>query len=109
MTWTPTPPIKDSDVKWAAVDFDLTIAGNSGHPDFQPTKPIAENVLKLKELIKHGYKIVIHTSRARHEYILIEDWMNHHEVPFDKIVCGKLFAAKYIDDKAINAEEASWL
>ena len=109
MKWTPMPPIKSEHVKWYAIDFDLTLAQNSGHPDFQPTDPIDENVKKLLEVIQAGYKIVIHTARPSHEYILIEDWLNHHDIPFDRIETGKLFARKYVDDKAVAADKETWL
>jgi hydroxymethylpyrimidine pyrophosphatase-like HAD family hydrolase len=109
MTWTPLPPIKDDDIKWYAIDFDLTLANSSGHPDYHPTTPIWENVAKLEEVKNAGYKVVIHTARPSHDYQNIESWLNHYSIPYDRIETGKLFAKKYIDDKAVNANERSWV
>lgn len=96
---------------WLAVDLDGTLAEGIWTPE-NPTSaigdPIRVNVAKLKDAVKAGYKPVIHTSRPWTDYEAIEAWLNHHEIPFKGIVCGKLLAAAYIDDRAIHAGDAHW-
>lgn len=93
---------------WAAVDFDGTLA-ESVWPEAGIGRPIDRNVAKVRELSARGYKIVIHTARGWEAYQPIETWMGQHAVPFDKIVCGKLLARVYIDDRAVPANAAVWL
>lgn len=96
---------------WLAVDLDGTLAEGIWTPE-DPTseigQPIGQNVEKARRLAEAGWKIVIHTARPWHDYEAIETWANHFEVPFKQIVCGKLLAAAYIDDRAINADDADW-
>jgi len=103
------PPIRDS-LLWYAVDFDSTIATGTwsiDNPHSIPGAPM--NIHKLQEVIDAGFKVAIHTSRGWADYELVECWLLHHSIPFDKIVCGKLLAHRYVDDRAINAEANSWL
>ncbi len=93
---------------WAAVDFDGTLAEHVW-PDPGIGEPIQDNIDKLVELVQNGYKIIIHTSRGWEGYELIEAWLNHYSIPFDRIVCGKLLAKVYIDDRAIPADAESWM
>lgn len=101
-----------SELLWAAVDLDGTIAEPIWTPE-NPTSeigaPIEENVDKLFELVENGYKIVIHTSRPWTDYEAIEGWLNYYNIPFRSIVCGKLLAKIYIDDRARWSEATSWL
>ena len=100
---TNNPP----ELKWLAVDLDLTLANTSGAPDYHLLEPIEDNVRKLRECVDEGWKIVIHTSRHWQDYSLIEDWLNKHQIPFKFICCGKILVHRYIDDKAIPAD-AEW-
>lgn len=94
-----------TDLKWLAVDFDGTIA--SKEPDFSIGQPIEENIIKLRECADMGYEIVIHTARHWEDYSALEKWLNKHDIPFKSIVCGKILAYRYIDDRAIQAD-ADW-
>jgi hypothetical protein len=102
---------------WAAVDLDGTLAegvwtADNPTADIGPVK-VYKNGRTAKdlaiELVKAGYKIVVHTARSWTDYENIEKWLNHNGIPFRGIVCGKLLAAMYIDDRAISAFEYSWL
>lgn len=96
---------------WIAVDLDGTLAEPIWTPE-NPTSaigdPIKVNVLKLREAVRKGYKVVIHTSRPWSDYEAIEAWLNLHEIPFKAIQCGKLLAAAYVDDRAIHAGASNW-
>lgn len=94
-------------LKWYAIDFDGTIS--TKHPDHRIGEPIPENIEKLREIDRAGGKIIIHTARHWEDYIKIEEWLEKYDVPYKFIQCGKILAHRYIDDRAINAEEESWL
>ena len=101
-----------ADLRWIAVDLDGTLAEpvwTPENPTLEIGLPIDKNARKVWGLHASGYKIVIHTSRGWEHYEAIEGWMNYWGIPFDKIVCGKLLALRYIDDRAVNADEESWL
>lgn len=93
---------------WAAVDLDGTLA-ESVWPEKGIGKPIKRNVVKLRELHTRGWKIVIHTARGWEDYELIESWLRYYDLPFSRIVCGKILAQIYIDDRARHAEDSHWL
>jgi hypothetical protein len=101
-----------ADLRWVAIDLDGTLADSLWTPD-NPTShigyPIWENVRKAREVEAAGYKIVIHTSRGWTDYENIEGWCNHYNVPYRRIVCGKLLAVLYIDDRGRHADAESWL
>lgn len=101
-----------NDLLWLAIDLDGTLAEplwTPGNPTHAIGDPIPLNVVKLREAVRRGYKPVIHTSRPWTDYEAIEAWLIHHDIPFKGIVCGKLLAALYVDDRARHADDASWL
>lgn len=105
------PPAPRTDLKWAAVDFDGTIAHSSWTPDNPlalPGEPIYDNLLKLEELRQAGFKIYVHSSRPWADYELLESYLNHHHIAFDGIILGKLLAHVYVDDRAVNASALDW-
>lgn len=95
-------------LRWASVDFDGVLS-ESVWPDRGIGDPIEKNIKKLGELVVAGFEPVIHTARPWSDYEDLAAWLAHHEIPYHAMVCGKLLAAKYIDDKAINSEKDSWL
>lgn len=107
----PPKVLPRSYLKWLAVDLDGTLAEGIWTPE-EPTSeigdPIWANVQKIRDLAQAGWKIVIHTARPWHDYESIEAWANFHQVPWKSIVCGKLLAAAYIDDRAIDAADEDW-
>lgn len=104
-----SPPETRTDLRWLAVDFDGTLARNDGAPNFRLSEPIYPNIEKLDDAAHRGWKIVIHTARPWSDYELIEWWLNLFRVPFNRIVCGKLLAAAYIDDRNISIDADSWV
>jgi hydroxymethylpyrimidine pyrophosphatase-like HAD family hydrolase len=111
MTQGFTVPQRDH-LKWIATDLDGTLAEPIWTPE-NPTSaigdPIKVNVAKLREAVRAGYKVVIHTSRPWSDYEAIEAYLEYHDIPFRAIQCGKLLAALYIDDRGRHADESSWL
>lgn len=97
---------------WIAVDFDNTLA--ECHFDLETGinhigDAIPGALAKCQELADHGYKIIIHTSRPWWDYEAIEEWLNGHGFPYSRIVCGKLMARAYVDDRNIAVNRESWL
>jgi hypothetical protein len=103
MNWTPLP---SDGLRWVSVDFDETIAHNSGYPDYIPKEPLGGVKEKLEALEEKDYKIIIHTARPWADYTNIEQFMDYYKLPFRRIVCGKLLAKYYIDDR--NAGGLNW-
>lgn len=106
------PPPPRDELLWDAVDFDGTLATGTWsieNPTAVPGPPILDNVRKLDQLRAAGRKIIIHTARPSSDYELIESWLMFWGIPFDRIVTGKLLAARYIDDRAVPADAESWL
>lgn len=108
--WEP-PPIR-TELLWAAVDFDGTIAESHWTPEdpnYEIGEPIPGAYRKAWELHREGLKIIVHTARPWSDYERIESWLTHHGFPFKRIVCGKLLANIYIDDRARHSDSTSWL
>jgi hypothetical protein len=108
------PPVVPQREKllWVGVDLDGTLATpvwTPSNPTSEIGYPITENVNKIQKLISAGYKVIVHTSRPWTDYEAIENWLNHYSIPFREIQCGKPLYAAYIDDRAINARELSWM
>lgn len=103
------PPRKN--LIWLAVDLDSTLAYPTWKADQKRSvigDPIPENVAKLLEAVEHGYKVIIHTARGWVDLEMIEEWLKLHDIPYRQVICGKLLAHRYVDDKAINAREEKW-
>lgn len=106
------PPPPRSELLWVAVDLDGTLAQPIWTPDNPTTEigdPIQKNVDKLLELVAHGYKVIVHTSRPDTDYENIEGWLNHWSIPFKQIRTGKPLAVLYVDDRGRHADDPSWL
>jgi hypothetical protein len=101
-------PTHRTDLIWAAVDFDGTLV-ETRPPDYALGDPLPGVREKLWQLYLNDYKIAIHSARPWSDYELIESWLNYWMLPWDKIILGKLLAKVYIDDRALNAREDSWL
>jgi hypothetical protein len=102
---------------WAAVDLDGTLAegvwtADNPTSEIGPVKVYADGKTardKCIELVEAGYKIVIHTARGYTDLENIERWLEFHQIPYRQVVCGKLLAAVYIDDRNRDIEEESWV
>ncbi len=94
--------ITKDEMSWLGVDFDGTLANNSGYPDFLPSEPTDGAVEAMKRLDAMGYKIIIYTSRSWADYKPIEDWCSKYGIPARRIICGKPLFLKMIDDLNIE-------
>lgn len=95
-------PLTNEELKWIGMDFDDTIASNSGLPDFVLQEPVKGAKEALDRLTKDGWKIVVYTARPWSQYNIIEYWLNTYEIPFRSIVCGKMLLKWMVDDKNIE-------
>lgn len=99
MNWT---PISHENIKWLGIDFDNTIASNSGYPDFIPSEPLPCAVETLHNLVADGYKIIIYTARPWADYHNIEKYCEIYGIPARRIICGKPLFNLVVDDKNIE-------
>lgn len=99
--------MQDEDLPYG-IDFDGVLA-KSIWPHRGIGLPIIRNHDKLREVAEAGYKVVIHTARPWSDYEMIVSWLDKFDLPYTAVVCGKFLAYKYVDDKAINSEEVTWL
>jgi len=95
-------------MKVIAVDFDGTIT-NGGEWN-EESNPMEPNHAMKQHLIKEfdgtkGAFIVVYTARPHIHHEFLRRWLTKYGIPFNAIVCGKVRADVYIDDKAINARE----
>lgn len=58
----------------------------------------------LQELIDRGYRVVIHTLRARSSSgrATVIDWLNKYDLPYHDVTAVKPPALAFIDDRAIH-------
>lgn len=90
------------------IDLDGTLA-ESVWPDRGIGEPIEENIQKLFQVYGEGEEIVIYTSRPWSDYNLIRHWLENHQLPYHRIVCGKMLFKCLADDRVVNASEDTWL
>jgi len=94
-------PINNNSLRWLGIDLDNTIAHTEPpHYELQDPMPGARDA--LNELTKRGWKIIIHTSRPWDQYETIESWLDDQGIPFRRIVCGKLLAKYFVDDRNLE-------
>lgn len=95
------------------VDFDGTLCEAAWSPERPDERPIGAikpvNIIKLRELKRAGWFILIYTARPWDDEAVVLRWLRENDVPFDELSCGKPLGAAYIDDLAINEVEASWV
>jgi len=94
--------VEDEDLKWIGVDFDNVIAKNSGSPDYKLSEPLNGAKKYLEKIEEDGFKIIIYTARGWTMYDTIEDFLNKHQIPFRRIICGKPLFRWVIDDRNIS-------
>lgn len=101
-------PAADCEMKIYAVDLDDTIAEGTWHPTQAKSvigEPKESIIWWVNRWYGEGAQIIIHTARSWSDKPLIEAWLQTNEVPYHAVVCGKLLANYYIDDKAISVRE----
>lgn len=89
-----------------AVDFDdtLTLGGNKWWENEESIPNFKMIELVVQQYIK-GNTIIIHTGRPWNAAALTVAWLIKYGVRFHGIMCGKLLADVYLDDKALNVED----
>lgn len=98
------------ELKWYGIDLDGTLARQIW-PEVGIGEPIDENIAKMIEVYDAGYKIMIHTSRPWSDYEMVRGWLKEYNLlsMVKEIQCGKPLYLKYVDDKAVKADDESWL
>ena len=88
----PQPVTQRKQLLWVGVDLDGTLATplwTPANPTHEIGDPIPENISKVYELVRAGFKIIVHTSRPWTDYEAIENWLQHYGIPYKEIQCGK--------------------
>ena len=109
---------KDYYKKLVVVDFDDTLClhQTDDTSDISIGEPNIELITRLNDLFTAGYNIEILTARghfstnsreeAEKTYRpVIEEWLNRHNVQYNKLNFNKPYGVLYIDDKAIRPDE----
>jgi hypothetical protein len=117
------PESKDETLpKRAMIDLDMTLHKYSqGYKDGEIYDDVFDGAKQVIDwLRKKGFEIVIFTTRASQENAKenggdhleqiekVKEWLNKHNIYFDKITAEKLAADFYIDDKAIHIKNGDW-
>lgn len=97
-----------SNRKTLAIDFDGTLCKYQSFGDgviYQEPNVGAVDV--VNKLYNNGWKIIIFTCRARHEFggdgiDSIKAWLDRFGIPHHEITAEKPIATAYIDDRAIR-------
>jgi capsule biosynthesis phosphatase len=102
--------------KTIVVDVDDTIL-TTVNRDYDNSQPKVEVIAGLRELKKAGWRIVLHTARGQgrsggniesvREDVMreVETFCAKYDVPYDELILGKVWAACYLDDKAMRPDE----
>ncbi len=109
-----TAAVEDAPVT-VCVDFDGTLAKIQKPFDAKTAGRPRRRIVALVRLLKEkGCRIIIWTVRG--DSRLLKRWLKKYHVPYDFInenpdqppnSSGKLYADVYLDDKAVNAEDAT--
>jgi hypothetical protein len=97
--------IPSDKLSWLGIDFDGVLC-HSEPPDYEPEYPLKGAVDGMRRLHDLGWKLHIFTARPWFDYQKVEDWLNLHDVPFRRIICGKPLFFRLIDDR--NIEFTNW-
>jgi capsule biosynthesis phosphatase len=102
--------------KTIVFDIDDTLL-TTVNRDYDNSQPKEEVIVGLRKLKEAGWRIVLHTARGQgrsggdiesvREDVTreIEVFCAKHDVPYDELILGKVWAAYYIDDRALRPEE----
>ena len=98
--------IKDNSI--VAVDLDGTLSEGQCFTDLDciMAKPKQDVIDKVNDLnLKKYCFIVIHTARKEFLRNATVYWLKKHEIRYNCLEMGKLWATYYIDDRAINVKD----
>jgi len=103
------------------LDIDGTLCkSKKDGQDYLEVEPNESLIMKVKNLYKLGYYIILYTSRQMRTYKgnigkinantakTLFSWLEEYNVPYDEIHFGKPWCGKngfYVDDKAIRPKE----
>jgi len=94
------------------VDIDGTICTQREKGDYENAEPLPERIEKINKLYDEGHTIWFFTARGSETGInwreLTEKQLKDWGVKYHRLLFGKPSADRYIDDKAVNANEKEW-
>lgn len=78
------------------IDLDGTLCEDNTFPNYLTAKPFSSQIKALHEL-KGRYYIVIWTARYEADRSVTEKWLKDNDVPYDRLIFGKLPYHFFID------------
>ena len=97
------------------IDVDGTICiTKAAHESYADAPPMPGAIDAIKKLKDAGHYIIIATARGMktsesnlgrivaNQSVILIDWLNKYEIPYDEIWFSKPLADFYIDDKAVK-------
>jgi hypothetical protein len=90
------------DTDWVCIDFDGVLA-ESIWPEPGIGDAINEGFKAALEYERQGKQIIVYTSRHWSDYEDIVDWLFLRGCTWP-VVCGKVLASVYLDDRAVRFE-----
>ena len=100
--------------KTICVDLDGVLARYDGWQGATHIGDPIPGAQKFLIVLREHYEVAIYTTRCNatvnntHTEIelirIVQDWLNKHEMPFDKIIPGKPICVAFVDDNAIRCE-----
>lgn len=91
----------NEELKWLGIDLDGVISDTKA-PEYKLGDLIPGAKEAMDKLESDGWKLIIYTARPWADYEEIESWLNEKQIPFRRIVCGKLLVKFLIDDRCIG-------
>ena len=98
--------LKDPANKLIAVDMDGVLCEGEFWGEGEP-KPIQKRIDYFNSIYKKGAHIIIYTARDPIWFPATQNWLDKYGVMYHGIVMKKKIGSDlYIDDKALNIEDA---
>lgn len=90
-----------------ACDLDGTLCEGEAFSDIDciNAKPIWKMIKKINALHRKGNFIIIYTARKEYLRNATEYWLKKHQVEYNVLVCGKMWATVYIDDRNLKISD----
>lgn len=88
-----------------AIDFDGVIHDYKNPVDGKSMGPPFDESLKaMLTLRKKGYKIIVHTVKAKTPAgrKAVTDWLKYYKIPYHDVTAIKPNAVVYVDDRALR-------
>lgn len=84
------------------VDLDGTICNEGPVAQRSLATPLPGARKALQRLKEKKHTIIIYSGRPWSEYLMTEDWLLRHKIPYDRLILGKPIGDIWVDDRALG-------